>query len=51
MTATVDPARVSSATFDKYLAGQAKQLFHSSLADEKTHGKAYRGAMPVSRVP
>ena len=45
-----NPARVPASTFDKYLAGQAKQLFVSSLAEEKAEGKAYRGAPPIRRV-
>jgi hypothetical protein len=45
-----DPAHVSPATFDKYLGGQAKELFVSSLAQEKKDGKAYRGAAPTRRV-
>jgi hypothetical protein len=45
-----DPAHVSAATFDKYLGGQAKELFVSSLAQERKDGKAYRGAAPTRRV-
>jgi hypothetical protein len=45
-----DPAHVPASIFNKYLAGQAKGLFDSSLAAEKAAGRAYRGAIPVSRV-
>jgi hypothetical protein len=38
-----DPARVPASTFDKYLGGQAKELFDSSLAQEKKQGKGVRG--------
>ncbi len=45
-----NPAHVPASTFEKYLAGQAKQLFVSSLAEEKAEGKAYRGDAPIRRV-
>lgn len=45
-----DPARISSSTFDKYLQGQAEELFDSELAQEKAQGKAYRGGNPIPHV-
>jgi hypothetical protein len=45
-----NPVHVPALTFENYLAGQAKQLFISSLAEEKAAGKAYRGAAPIRRV-
>lgn len=45
-----DPAHVSSSTFDKFLAGQAKLLFDSALADEKKQNKAYRSSPDVNHV-
>ena len=45
-----DPAHVSAAIFDRYLAGQARQLFDSELMDERSQGKAYRGGTPLNHV-
>jgi hypothetical protein len=45
-----DPAHVSSATFDKYLGGQAKITFDQELAQEKKAGRAYRGTPAERRV-
>ncbi|HZC53153.1 MAG TPA: hypothetical protein VE441_11730 [Mycobacterium sp.] len=45
-----DPTHVRSSTFDKYVAGQAKLLFDSSLAQERRQGKAQRGAAPIRHV-
>jgi hypothetical protein len=47
--AFADPAHIGSSTFDNHLAGQAKLLFDSSLAQEKREGKAVRG-QTVRRV-
>lgn len=45
-----DPAHVTSAAMDTYLAGQAKQAFDESLAAMKAQGIAYRGMEETHRV-
>jgi len=45
-----DPAHVTSAAMDHYLAGQAQQAFDEPLAALKAQGIAYRGAAATDRV-
>jgi len=45
-----DPAHVTAAALDKYLAGQAQLAFDESLAAMKAQGIAYRGADETNRV-
>jgi hypothetical protein len=45
-----DPTHVSSATFDKYLGGQAKITFDQELVHERMDGRAYRGTPAERRV-
>lgn len=45
-----DPPTYSAASFDKYLAGQAKDAFASALTEAKKQGVAYRGSPAVPRI-
>ena len=44
------PSSSSSSTFDRYLAGQAKIAFDSSLKSAKSAGVEYRGTPPAPRM-
>lgn len=45
-----DPEKIPASTFNKYLSGQAEQLFTAALAQERAEGKAYRGGPSIPHI-
>lgn len=45
-----NPAATSPTAFNEYVAGQAKNAYDASLADEKAQGRAFRGTPPANRL-